>query len=342
MNNKTKMNIILGTLEKRVPKIKNNKGVSLIALIITIIVILILTGITIHNFNKSSERATTSKILNEFIEVENAVAILGKMHNMDSSVHVYIGQPLSKDFPLIVNNKEYGDGYYYLKEKDLIQLGVNSTSRNYIVNYVTEEVVATEPYTVDNRQVYTKSDLINVETDNSVVGIAEYDSAKGVNKPVLFRGMVPVKYSNGSWVVCDVNDNEWYDYSVTSEGPVRYANVMLMDDITLTNPSTGAYLTNENVRGSKLNELVGCTVTTQGSMFVWVPRYTYKDVDGNIQIIYSYLTQDYLINGFVKSPAFYNGEYQGATDENENAGYIANGKELTGIWISKYQAGYAE
>ncbi len=56
--------------------------------------------------------------------------------------------------------------------------------------------------------------------------------------------------------------------------------------------------------------------------------------------MYSKLTSDYLLDGYIKSPAFYFGEYQGATGANSNAGFIAGGKELTGIWISKYEAKY--
>ncbi len=323
-----------------IKKFNNNEGVSLIALIITIIIIVILAAIAIMNFTETNVKASTAKILNEFIEVENAVGVLGKMHNMDANVHRYIGIALTDVGALIVNNKSYGDGYYLLKTDDLEKLGINSTSRDYIVNYNTGEVLVTEPYIINHKEVYTKAELITEETDSSVSGIAEYDEAKRVNKPVLLHGMLPVKYDNGEWVVCSVNDTEWYDYGVISSGPVRQANVMVMDDIELYDPQNNKTITNEIVRATNIQNLVGFQVVNPGSTFVWIPRYSYLDVDGNVQIMYSHLTQDYLGNGYVKSPSFYNGEYNGATPDNFNAGYKANGKELTGIWISKYQASY--
>jgi len=316
---------------------KNNKGISIISLIITIIVIIILATIGIASFYTNTENANSAKILNEFTEVENAVGMRGKLHNMDLEVYKYIGTPLSDSEPRIVRNKSFGNGYYYLEQDDLIDLGITGTTRNYIVNYPTGEVVATEPFMVNQRLIYTKQDIIDEQTGNTVTSEAEYDEEKGVNRPVLLSGMLPIKQSGGNWVVCDKYDKEWYDYVITNGSPTRYANAMLMDDITLISPS-GKALTNEQVRGSKREDLVGYTVQNEGSIFVWIPRYTYKE--GTNEIIYSKLTQDYLLNGFIRHPAFYNGEYQGATSENDNAGYIAGGKELTGIWLSKYQASY--
>lgn len=237
-----------------------------------------------------------------------------------------------------VNNKTYGSGYYYLEEDDLVQLGVKGTTRNFIVSYDTGEVIVTEPYLVNQRFIYYKSALIAEETENAVTGLADYDATKGVNKPVLFRGMLPVKLNGSTWEVTSVDDPEWYDYAATSNGPARMANVMLMDDVTLVDSMSGKLISNEKVRGAELEDLVGCRVADEGSMFVWVPRYTYKE--GTNEIVYSKLTNDYLLNGFIKSPAFYNGEYRGATPEDVNGGYMAGGMELTGIWISKFEATY--
>ncbi len=318
--------------------IKRNKGVTMIALIIMIIVIIILASVVLSSFYYNTEKASSAKILNEFVEIENAVNILGKMHTMDRNVHRYIGAPLSSDNVLIINYKEYGDGFYYLEERDLVELGVNGTTRNYVVNYVTGEVIATEPFEINDKKIYTKADIVDAETGGSIVGEAEYDEAKGVNKPVLYSGMIPVKISGGSWVVCSEDDREWYDYVIGAEGPNRWANVMLLDDIMLRNPNNGHIYSNEDVRGMKMKDLIGLTVVNDGSMFVWIPRYTYREDTG--EIAYSRLTQDYLNDDYIKAPAFYNGEYNGALLYNGNAGYVAGGKELTGIWISKYQASY--
>ena len=146
--------------------------------------------------------------------------------------------------------------------------------------------------------------------------------------------MIPVKLVRGQWQVTSTDDKEWYDYAVSGTGPIRYANVMLLDDIELSDGDTT--IRNEKVRTMNIDSMVGKNVIKEGSMFIWIPRYTYK---GN-EVVYSKLTVDYTQNGFVKNPAFYNGQCTGATTENNNTGYVAGGKELTGIWISKYEASY--
>ena len=150
--------------------------------------------------------------------------------------------------------------------------------------------------------------------------------------------MIPVKRVGSDWVVTAVTDDDWYDYA-GSEGPTRYANVMMYDDITLKD-SDGKTYTNEEVRGMNLTTMVGKKVDRGGSMFIWVPRYTYKQEGDHISVVYSKLTQDYILDGYIKVPAFYRGTYSGATPTNDNAGYEAGGKDLTGFWISKYEAKY--
>lgn len=339
MNIKYNFNKVLGASKKEAPR-ANNKGVSLVALAITIIVIIIIAAIAISIYTgKYQDRATNAKILSEFIEVENAVAQRGTEHKLDGRVYPYEGKDLSDD-GITIANKLYSKGYYLLSRSDLEKLGITGTNREYVVNYETGEVIATEPYQIALRTIYTKGELIDEETDNAVSGIAEYDELKGVNKPVLFSGMIPVKYENGDWVVTDIYDTEWYDYAINGSGPIRYANVMLLDDITLRDDSNNTY-TNERVRSMNIDTMRGMRVVEKGSMFIWIPRYTYKNTGSGTSVIYSRLTADYLGNGYIKSPAFYNGEYNGATDENDNAGYVAGGRELTGIWISKYEASYS-
>ena len=319
----------------------NNKGVSLMSLIITIIVIVILAGIILNSFfGESQDKATSARVLNEFIEVENAVSQRGKEHKLDDLIYPYEGTPLSNENSMTINDKTYGNGYYYLMRDDLAKLGITGTIKSYIVNYDTGEVILEEPYVIAKRTIYSKSELIDVETENAVTGEADYDERKGVNKPVLYSGMIPVKQSGGVWVVTDAQDDEWYDYAINGNGPIRYANVMLLDDISLS--SDGNYYSNTRVRGMNLAQMKGMTVVDQGSMFIWIPRYTYKENGSSTEVVYSRLYTDYTLNGFIKSPAFYNGEYTGSNPDNPNAGFIAGGKELSGIWISKYEARYGD
>lgn len=313
---------------------KNNKGISISSLIITIIVIIILAGITVYySYNKNLNKATFTKIYNEMQEVSNAVVQRSIEHKIDKELYKYAGKDLSVE-PQEVAGVQYGEGYYLVKSSEIMgDLGVSNVNRDYIVNYDTGEIISVEAIYMGNVENHTIQDLIDSELDASVTVVnGEYDSEKGVNKPLVSKGMVPVKFQGSNWVVTTEDDPNWYDYSADSN---KWANIMLVDELEVTG------MTNDQVRASSIEEMANREVVKEGSAFVWIPRYTYKEADGSI--VYSKLTTDYTADGYVKQPAFYFGEYDGATTSgtsSANTGYKSGGTELTGIWLSKYEAGY--
>ena len=147
---------------------------------------------------------------------------------------------------------------------------------------------------------------------------------KKLNSPKLLTGMKPIKFITpteqemGYAVKTNEKDGEWYDYGITS-ATRKWANAE----------------------------------TEDGSMWVWIPRYAYKiSESGSIDVKFLIGTTDYYYddNGKMKKA-------QRATEETTGESYIvhptftdeseidfANGgwdKELTGIWIAKFEAGYA-
>ena len=148
-----------------------------------------------------------------------------------------------------------------------------------------------------------------------------------VNKPKLMTGMTAIKFidpigdekaNEGSIVKTTDTDTAWYDYDAK-----KWANAQTQD----------------------------------GSMWVWIPRFAYK-VNSSTQtfdVVFLEGTTDYYYEngerkeakrqktenetidtttGYTVHPAF----------TNESSINYANGgwdKELTGIWVSKFEAGYA-
>ena len=152
-----------------------------------------------------------------------------------------------------------------------------------------------------------------------------WNQSKKVNSPSLMTGLNPIKFSEpddskgGQTIPTNKSDINWYDYDTK-----KWANAQTKD----------------------------------GSMWVWIPRYAYKinksnqtfdvvflvgttdnyyDKDGKLQTAKRQIsetdipdaTKDYVVH-----PAFTN---------ESNIGYVNGGwkKELTGIWVSKFEAGYA-
>ena len=152
-----------------------------------------------------------------------------------------------------------------------------------------------------------------------------YSKEKGVNKPRLTTGMTPIKFTEptesikGVSQLTESTDKDWYNYEQK-----KWANVQ----------------------------------TEDGSMWVWIPRYAYRvdassktfdivfligntdqyyDTEGNMQTAKRCNHIDEYMDtttGYTVHPAF--------TDETaisyRNGGWD---KELTGIWVAKFEAGYA-
>ena len=148
-----------------------------------------------------------------------------------------------------------------------------------------------------------------------------------VNKPDLMSGMSAIKFTEPTdstegkdEKVSDSSKNDWYNYSEK-----KWANAKTTND---------------------------------GSMWVWIPRYAYKinksnqtfdvvflvgttdnyyDKDGKLQTAKRQTSETDIPDAtkeYVVHPAFTN---------ESNIGYVNGGwkKELTGIWVSKFEAGYA-
>ena len=148
-----------------------------------------------------------------------------------------------------------------------------------------------------------------------------------VNKPKLMTGMTAIKFTDptgdekakeGSVVKTTYTDTAWYDYDAK-----KWANAQTQD----------------------------------GSMWVWIPRFAYKvnSSTKTFDIVFLEGTTDYYYENGERKEA----ERQKTENEtidtttgytvhpaftNESSINYANGgwdKELTGIWVSKFEAGYA-
>ena len=152
-----------------------------------------------------------------------------------------------------------------------------------------------------------------------------YIIEKGVNKPVLTTGMKAIKFTNptqdskGEVRDSSADETDWYDYNAK-----KWAN----------------------------------SQTEDGSMWVWIPRYAYKvnEVNQTFDIKFLIGTTDnyYDENGKIQTAKRCNSEneqvdtktgytvHPAFTDETKinyrNGGWD---KELTGIWVAKFEAGYA-
>ena len=155
------------------------------------------------------------------------------------------------------------------------------------------------------------------------------NSLNTANAPVLLTGMTPIKFTMptdtkmGETVETTTDDEAWYSYGITSETK-KWANAKTQD----------------------------------GSMWVWIPRFAYR-VDNDKKIIDVVFLQSNSDEYYDENGTLQTAKRQKSVDEtiDTTTGYtvhpaftdessikFANGgwdKELTGIWVAKFDAGYA-
>ena len=174
-----------------------------------------------------------------------------------------------------------------------------------------------------------------------------YNKEKGVNEPRILSGMTEVMFnlpegSNKGTVIksgeTGFDENNWYDYS----GKI-------------------------DKEGKKIENRWANAVTEDGSYWVWIPRFAYKityadakdkSKGGTIDVKFLLGTTDEYYTDDTKTTKATAKRAKSATEEvdtttdyyvhpaftNESSIGYANGgwdKELTGIWVAKFEAGYA-
>ena len=127
-----------------------------------------------------------------------------------------------------------------------------------------------------------------------------YNASKGVNTPKLGSGMTPIKWNGSSWVNTTGSDKDWYDYTAK-----KWANAK----------------------------------TSDGSMWVWIPRYAYSITSGyhsssagNIDVEFMKGLTNETSTG---RTSFQNASGQGKWNIHPAFNY---GQTVSGLWVAKFEA----
>lgn len=149
---------------------KSNKGVTLISLVITIIVLLILSGIGITMGTNMISTSQDKKLISELNMVQHAILEqYAKYQTTKDTSYIKIGNKMEladvKDIasnmgielaniPDSYSNKDY----YKLDKLSLLKIGIENTEDEYIVNYISGEVINnTKKHTNDNKALYVRA-----------------------------------------------------------------------------------------------------------------------------------------------------------------------------------------
>ena len=188
-------------------------------------------------------------------------------------------------------------------------IGINESSYNntFSSNGQTIQLKATTAgtyylhvLTVDNAGNKKETISSAVTVEEALVADGNYNASKGVNTPKLGSGMTPIKWNGSSWVNTTGSDKDWYDYTGK-----KWANAK----------------------------------TSDGSMWVWIPRYAYSITSGyhsssagNIEVEFMKGLTNETSTG---RTTFQNSSGQGNWNIHPAFNY---GQTVSGIWVAKFEA----
>ena len=150
-------------------KLKNSKGITLSGLAITIIVLTILatvgTTVGITNVREAKDAKLDSElemvqhaILEQYVKFETTKDVVYLVGNkLEKSEVDQIAQELDITLVEIPDTYENKD-YYKLDKASLKEIGIQNTDDEYIVNYISGEVINITSKKNDNKPLYTKAD----------------------------------------------------------------------------------------------------------------------------------------------------------------------------------------
>ena len=276
--------------------LKNNKGISVITLIITIIVLVIITSITVFTGTKMISSSREKALEDRIKTIYNA--IIAHEEDLGYGDTVLEKQITSEEYT-IMGLPDYAD------------------ESNFTPVYVSKKIHDTNP----NKRVYNLKTLRKKDTDDwyeaepiiydvgndNVNEKIEFDVKKGVNRPQILEGMIPlntyVDEANDirTEIVHNVYTEDWYDYSFSTP---RWAN-MEIDD----------------------------------KQYVWIPRFAYKIQDFYLNKDYEEVPSSAISIVFLKEDTKYMANGEILPDEYQVHPVFSNENgELAGIWIAKYQS----
>lgn len=314
--------------------IYNKKGISLIALIITIIVITILAAVMIPNgvdkIDSAKLASFNSDIMTLKQEIDNYMIINGLDYPVKKDTNGnYIVYSISNNPTLMdetTKKNDNNDTFYIVDlqklEFDNLDQGVGATIDDYyIVTKNSRNVYYSKGIKIGNIVYHTKRNK-----SDGIVAVIPTSAAiptptpVPANSPKLSVGMIPIRFTGVDNNYVDLTateqlnaNHEWYDYRNTGTTANQWANVRLKD----------------------------------GSMLVWIPRYTYKiepdpslvttdrSIAGNIDVKFSNGTEDDTSEGYRVHPAFYWGGWD--IPANATMTKQAGGVEIKGIWVGKFE-----
>ena len=346
---------------------KKESGITLIALIVTIIIMLLISGVAISTGISTKRRAVYFGVIAELKTMQSEINSLYDEYRNGNNEILNYGAEVTGNLVDSENKKvldleesafssldideEDRSGYRYFSSQYISNtLKISGIDRDFLINIQNRSVILTKGVKYGNNVYYSLSQVkdggYNVEFAGDEVIIQEEEEEEGIAEAPIVSGkeMIPVVWNKGtlSWVKADVvwdegshnwiqnesSEYKWYDYSKKSK---KWANIVLVEKEGI---STREYYKQCQAGTEIKMDDILC-------MYVWIPRFENKNTyyTNNTYSRKSNSTTRY-VNSDVK---FISKDVQ--ADEgyeiNRAFSYVdgsSNIVNLEGFWIGKFEA----
>lgn len=150
---------------------KNQKGITIVSLIITIILLLIISGITVYIGTGVIKQATLQTVNTNMMLIQAKTKTIAEQAKFNNNQDNYKGTVLSdvsgnKKIDKLIETGIIEDKskHYLLSKDDLVSMGLEKIDieDGYIVNYETEEVIYVKGYENEGVTYHKLNDMKNV------------------------------------------------------------------------------------------------------------------------------------------------------------------------------------
>lgn len=190
---------------------KNEKGISLITLLITVIVIVIISSISIYNGVNTINDTKRKDLEDRLVIIGNAILKDDTFLNFSGDPEIVLEQ--EEDYINMGLRNYYELGDVLTVRKDEIHSGDN-TIIEYTLTLKKDNMEGNYSF---NYNLYNEKFNYNVS----------FDETKGVNRPIIIQGMKALM-PDGVTEVSDVFKDDWYSYNKTN---TNFAKMLYKDKI---------------------------------------------------------------------------------------------------------------
>lgn len=301
-------------------RIKDSKGITLVVLIITVIIMLILASVATYTGIDTYKQARVMEYVQQMQLIQSKVDEIVGASNQEELLNLGAEITTSEQIDAIDSAYENGEvtsndknTYRYLSKNDLNNiLSIDDSSDDVMINFETREVVSVNDVKYNGVTYHTQYKLpggqtiiINKEDNNREVSFETELLIDGLNATVK---ITDVSITNGtlkfSEAVEDENSDNWkiitnyaekdkeYKASVSKSGNYTFVIQDNMDKSKVSEQKVKITLANKPKTSLDLDEYnYGVDSTywaymqnSSGEYYAWIPRFAY-DKDNNIKFV---------------------------------------------------------